>query len=137
MASAFKGLLIGSILASLFYAIFFMGFPLNNILTKEILYFYFIPFLLIGFFQGLIASKIYTNRFKKLFLLCILMIFVVCMVFAGFMILNEPEYPIQKAESWIAVLQLGSMGFGIFGVLTLPFSLIGTFLVELWTNPRF
>lgn len=131
-----QGLLVSSVFACLIYFSLFMGYPFSNELTKEYLLVLFLPILLIGSILGFVGTTLYENRFKKLFLIGVFLVYLVSLFYAGAMVLNDTSDLLQGNEKVIAILKLGSTGFLLFGVVVLPILALGVFIIELWTHPK-
>lgn len=131
-----QGLLVSSVFACLIYLSLFLGYPFSNELTKEYLLILFLPILLIGSILGFVGKTLYENRFKKLFLIGIFLVYLVSLFYAGAMVLNDTSNLLQGNEKVIAILKLGSTGFLLFGVVVLPILALGVFIIELWTHPK-
>lgn len=132
----FQGFFISVILCAVIYATLFLGYPFQNEFQKIYLFFLFLPILIIGTTLGAIGTRIYTNRYKKLFLLGLILIYFVAVIYASIMIFSDKSDILVGGEKIMAVLKLATTGFFLFGFFTVPLLALGVFLIELWTHPR-
>lgn len=132
----FQGFLISTIFCAVLYGILFFGYPLQNEFHKQYLFFLFTPILIIGTTLGAIAKVIYTNRFKKLFLIGLILIYLVCILYASMMVFTDNSSMLVGGEKILAILKLATTGFFLFGFFTFPLLALGVYLIELWTHPK-
>lgn len=132
-----QGLLVSLLFSGILFVVFFMGYPYANEFKREFALFIFIPIISIGTLLGLISGSIYENRFRKLFLIGMFFVYLTSLIHASVMILNDKSGLIKGTEIVTSILMLGSTGFLLFGVFTVPAMLLGVFLIELWTHPKY
>ncbi|MCX7998843.1 MAG: hypothetical protein N3A69_07815 [Leptospiraceae bacterium] len=132
----FQGFFIAVVLCAILYGVLFLGYPFQNEFQKMYLFFLFLPILIIGTTLGAIGKKIYTNRFKKLFLIGLVLIYLVAVVYASLSVFSDKADILVGGEKIIVVLKLATTGFFLFGFFTIPLLALGVFLIELWTHPR-
>lgn len=132
----FQGFLISTIFCFIIYAVLFLGYPLQNEFYKEYLFFLFIPILGIGIILGAIGKTLYTNRYKKLFLIGLFLIYLVFVIYASIIVFSDTSNMLVGSEKLLAILKLATTRFFMLGFFTLPLLALGVFLIELWTHPR-
>jgi hypothetical protein len=131
-----QGLIISLVFSGIIYACMFLGYPFINEFSKEYLFVFFLPIILIGCILGLAGKRIYENRFQKLFLIGIFLVYLSSLFYAAAMVLSDESAIMKGREVVTGILMLGSTGFLIFGIFTVPLLALGVFLVELWTHPK-
>lgn len=131
-----QGLVISSVFCFIIYAVLFFGYPFQNEFQKQYLFFLFTPILLIGTILGAIGKKIYTHRYKKLFLIGLILIYLASLVYASLMVFTDHSSMLVGGEKIFAIFKLATTGFFLFGFFTIPLLALGVFLIELWTHPR-
>lgn len=132
----FQGFLISAIFCFIIYGVLFFGYPFQNEFQKQYLFFLFIPILTIGTILGAIGKTLYTNRYKKLFLIGLFLVYLVSVIHASLTIFSDTSNMLVDGEKFLAILKLATTGFFMFGFFTLPVLALGVFLIELWTHPR-
>jgi uncharacterized membrane protein YfcA len=130
-----NGLLISIIYCIALYGVFFFGFPFENDLNWKLGLILFMPIISIGTILGSIARILYEDRFKKLLIIGLFLIYMSSLFYATFMVMSDSTPP-QDGEKIISILLLGSTGFLLYGVLSLPPLLLGVFLIEKTTKPQ-
>ena len=90
-----QGFLVSSVIAGALFAVFFLGYPYGNEFQSEFAAFIFIPMVLIGTLLGFLGTRIYTLRFRKLFLIGLFLVYLVSLAYAAFMILGDKSSMIK------------------------------------------
>ncbi|MCB1142622.1 MAG: hypothetical protein KDK54_10310 [Leptospiraceae bacterium] len=130
-----KGLLISILYCIAALVVFFLGYPYQNELDPKILVPLLVPILAIGLILGGVATQIYTDRFKKLFIVGLFLDYLASLFYAALMVLSDQGIE-ESSEVVISILMLGSTGFLMLGVLTIPPLLLGVFLIEKISKPK-
>ncbi|HMY67352.1 MAG TPA: hypothetical protein PL163_11925, partial [Leptospiraceae bacterium] len=70
-----QGFIINSILCSVIFIIFFLGYPFRNEMKIQYAYLFLLPAVLLGILQGYLAGGMWRSRFQKLFLLAVFLVY--------------------------------------------------------------
>ncbi len=132
----FQGFIISVIFSLIIYVVLFLGYPFQNQFQKQYLFFLFIPILVIGTILGGIGKTIYTNRYKKLFLIGLILVYWVAFIYSSLVVFSDFSDVFVNSEKFFIVLKLSAAKFFFFGFFTLPVLSFGVFLIELWSHPR-
>ncbi len=132
----FAAFVISTIFCTIIYFCFFLGYPFSNPLKKEYLLTIFLPIELIGISLGLIAQNIFRNRFKKLFLIGLFLVYLVCLSYAAVVIIKNKFILLNESETLLSIIKLATTNFLLFGIFIFPVLALGVFLIELWVHPK-
>jgi hypothetical protein len=91
-------------------------------------------FAAVGVGLGIGAGRIREKRFRGLALLGLGLVYLAALVAAAVMILADGHTAARDVPG--SIFLLGTVGFGLFAIFTLPALLVGVFLLERWTRPR-
>jgi uncharacterized membrane protein YqaE (UPF0057 family) len=132
-----QGFLVSLLISVVIFAVFFTGFPFFNDLKKEVILYFFLPMIAIGTLVGLFSEHIFVNRFRKLFLITMFLVYLTSLAYACMMILSDNSGMIKGTQIVTSILMLGSSGFLFYGFITVPLSLVAVFIIEQMTRPKF
>jgi hypothetical protein len=136
MLATLKGLIVALLFSGIILGTVFMGYPYKNNLSKEIIIYFFAPFLFIGLLIGFWGGVLSVNRYKKLFLIGILLVYLIALFYGSMIIFQNGNNFINSKEAWLDVLKLGSTSFLLSGVVSIPLLALVVFLTELWTYKK-
>ncbi|MCX6549638.1 MAG: hypothetical protein NTY02_01295 [Acidobacteria bacterium] len=130
-----KGLALSFVLLGLFlgvlYAVLDLWGPPSTLLA-----FAAAPFPVIGMALGYAAGRLRTRRFRKLFGLGVLFVYVTALGAAAIMMLGDASGRQEPVVTIIgSIFWLGSVGFVLYAFVTVPLLLLGVFVLERWTRP--
>ncbi len=132
-----QGFFVSLVISAIIFLVFFIGFPFVNEFKKEAILYIFLPMIAIGTLVGLFSEHIFVNRFRKLFLITMFLVYLTSLTYACIMILSDDSGMIKGTQIVTSILMLGSTGFLLYGFITVPLSLLAVFIIEQLTRPKF
>ena len=94
-----------------------------------------IPMVSIGSILGGIAKVTYTDRFKKLLLICLFLVYLSCLFFSSYEVIIAKSFYQTGSDRIIAILVIGSNNFLLYGFMFLPIIILEVFLVDMFCPP--
>jgi hypothetical protein len=89
----------------------------------------------IGSILGGIAKVTYTDRFKKLLLICLFLVYLSCLFFSSYEVMIAKSFYQAGSDRIIAILVIGSNNFLLYGFMFLPIIILEVFLVDMFCPP--
>ncbi|HMV79222.1 MAG TPA: hypothetical protein PK453_13895 [Leptospiraceae bacterium] len=130
-----QGFIINSILCSVIFIIFFLGYPFRNEMKIQYAYLFLLPAVLLGILQGYLAGGMWRSRFQKLFLLAVFLVYLFNIGQSAILYFPKAGNAFLTLDTWKAIMIGANTNFILFGFITLPYLLISTFLIEIWVEP--
>lgn len=94
-----------------------------------------IPIIGIGSILGGIAKVTYTDRFKKLLMVCLFLVYLTALFFSSYEVLIAKSLYQNGGDRIIAILVIGSNYFFLYGFLFLPIIVLEVFLIDMFCPP--
>jgi hypothetical protein len=109
--------------------------PFGSYLELNYLFIASVPMVAIGSILGGIAKVTYTDRFKKLLLICLFLVYLSCLFFSSYEVMISKSIYQTGSDRLIAILVIGSNNFLLYGFMFLPIILLEVFIVDMFCPP--
>ena len=137
----FKGFLISLFFWACCAGILHFGVPkyynseFGSYIELNYLFIASIPMVSIGSILGGIAKVTYTDRFKKLLLICLFLVYLSGLFFSRCEVMIAKAFYQACSDRIIGILVIGSNNFLLYGFMFLPIIILEVFLVDMFCPP--
>lgn len=137
----FRGFVVSLLFWAFSASIIHFGIPkfnnvaFGNYVDMNYLFLASLPIIGIGSILGGIARVTYTDRFKKLLLVCLFLVYLTALFFSSYEVLIAKSLYQNGADRIIAILVIGSNYFFLYGFLFIPVIILEVFLVDMFCPP--
>ena len=113
----------------------FYNLPYGNYVEINYIFIASVPIVAIGSILGGIARVTYTDRYKKLLLICLFLVYLTCLFFSSYEVIIAKSLYQTGTERLIAILVIGSNNFLLYGLMFIPVIIIETFIIDMFCPP--